>query len=138
MNYIENARRLRPIIEQAAQPLDDSTALQAVELYPNWAPNIKYSVDFKVQYNSKLYRVIQGHTSQESWTPEAAASLFTEINEANEGTLDNPIPYNGNMVLEKGKYYSQDGVVYLCNRDSINPVYHGLKDLVGLYVETVN
>ena len=51
------------------------------------------------------------------------------------GTVENPIPYEGNMVLENGKYYSQDGVVYLCNRDSVHAIYHNLKDLVGHYVE---
>jgi hypothetical protein len=71
------------------------------------------------------------------------ASLYVEVTpeytDTGEemGTIENPIEYNGNMVLENGKYYSQDGVTYLCNRDTINPVYHALKDLVGLYVETV-
>ena len=51
------------------------------------------------------------------------------------GTLENPIEYSGNMVLEEGKYYIQDGVTYLCNRDTVNPVYHNLSDLVGHYVE---
>ena len=41
------------------------------------------------------------------------------------------------MVLENGKYYSQGGMTYLCTRDSGSPVYHALKDLVGLYVEAV-
>ena len=53
------------------------------------------------------------------------------------GTLENPIEYNGNMILEIGKYYIQDGIIYLCNRDTGNPVYHNLSDLVGLYVEYV-
>jgi hypothetical protein len=69
--------------------------------------------------------------------------LYVEVtpdyNEQGEemGTLENPIPYEGNMVLENGKYYIQDGVTYLCNRDSGNPVYHALKVLIGLYVEVV-
>jgi hypothetical protein len=42
------------------------------------------------------------------------------------------------MALENGKYYSQDGVIYYCNRDTVNPVYSALKDLVGLYVEVAN
>ena len=42
------------------------------------------------------------------------------------------------MALVSGKYYSQDGVVYLCNRDTINPVYNTLRELVGIYVEIVN
>lgn len=42
------------------------------------------------------------------------------------------------MALENGKYYTQSNVVYLCNRDTGNPVYNQLSDLVGLYVEVVN
>jgi hypothetical protein len=41
------------------------------------------------------------------------------------------------MALEHGKYYTQDGVTYLCIRDTGNPVYNHLSDLVGLYVEIV-
>ena len=43
----------------------------------------------------------------------------------------------GNMALVSGKYYSQDGVVYLCTRDTVNPVYNPLRELVGLYVKEV-
>ena len=37
--------------------------------------------------------------------------------------------------MESGKYYNQGGAVYLCTRDTVNPVYSALADLVGLYVE---
>jgi hypothetical protein len=67
-----------------------------------------------------------------------AASLFAEVAASSEqGTLDNPIPYNNNMELEQGKYYSQDGVTYLCTRSTGVPVYNALRDLVGLYVQVV-
>lgn len=39
------------------------------------------------------------------------------------------------MALESGKYYSQSGAVYLCTRDTVNPVYQLLNELVGIYVE---
>jgi hypothetical protein len=42
------------------------------------------------------------------------------------------------MTLEAGKYYLQDGVIYLCIRDTENPVYNALAELVGLYVEESN
>lgn len=135
MSIIEDARKLRPIIEQAMQSVNDSTAVQAVELYPKWAVGVAYSVGFKVQYNGRLYKVIQPHTSQSDWTPDKVPSLFTEINETDKGTLDNPIPYNGNMELEMGKYYSQYGVVYICTRDI--KTTHDLKNLVGHFVEVV-
>lgn len=132
MSIIDDARKLRPIIEQAMQSVDE---VEAVKLYPHWVVGVAYSVDFKVQYGGRLYKVLQAHTSQADWTPDIVPSLFTEINETDKGTLDNPIPYNGNMELETGKYYSQDGKVYLCTRD-ISAV-HPLSALVGLYVELV-
>lgn len=135
MSILDDARKLRPIIEQAMQSVNDSTAVQAVELYPHWAVGVAYTVGFKVQYNGRLYKVIQPHTSQADWTPDKVPSLFTEINETDKGTLDNPIPYNGNMELEMGKYYSQYGVVYICTRDI--KTTHDLKDLVGHFVEVV-
>ena len=80
---------------------------------------------------------MQAHTSQTGWEPENAASLWEEICESHVGTKDDPIPYSGNMALESGKYYIQDGFVYRCTRDTVNPVYNALADLVGLYVEKV-
>ena len=42
---------------------------------------------------------------------------------------------DGNMELFEGLYYIQNGIVYLCTRNTEQPVYHALSDLVGLYVE---
>lgn len=115
--------------------VDDNTALRMIGFYPEWATNVSYAIGFKVRYNGKLYRVLQAHTSLVGWEPEAALSLWEEINETHSGSLEDPIPYSGNMALESGKYYIQDLVIYLCNRNTEIPVYQPLKDLVGLYVE---
>ena len=137
MNYLEQARILRPIIETAVQNLSDSDALEAVTLHPAWAIGKDYPAGHKVQRNGRLWRCIQAHTSHEGWEPESAASLCEGIDEAHAGTLADPIPYEGNMALVAGLYYVQDGKVYLCNRDTVNPVYNTLAELVGLYVEMV-
>ena len=100
-------------------------------------PNTAYAVGYKVQRNGKLWRTRQAHTSQVTWEPENAASLWETINETHDGTIDDAIPYDGNMVLEKGKHYTQNNIIYLCNRDTVNPVHHTLAELVGLYVEEV-
>jgi hypothetical protein len=117
--------------------VNDNTALRMKGFYPEWATGISYEPGFKVRYNSKLWRTIQAHTSQAGWEPENTPSLWEQINETHEGTIDDPIPYDGNMVLAAGLYYYQNHAIYLCNRDSGNPVYHPLSDLVGLYVEVV-
>lgn len=144
----EAAERTRPLTESEVSRMliaqqintltvDDNTALRMTEFYPEWASGQSYTAGYKVQRNGKLWRVLQAHTSQAGWEPENAASLWTEICESHAGTLDDPIPYSGNMALESGKYYSQDGKIYRCIRDTGNPVYNALSELVGLYVEEV-
>lgn len=134
----EKARALRPLIERAAASLSDEDALGGVELFPAWVFDTYYTAGDRVRYGSKLYRVLQNHTSQADWLPDLTPALYAEVEKPGEGdTPDSPIAYNGNMALINGKYYSQDGVVYRCIRDTINPVYAALRDLVGLYVEVV-
>ena len=113
----------------------DEQALKVPSLYPAWRPGMDCKAGDRVQRGGALYKALQDHTSQDGWEPENAPSLWTEICETHAGTLDDPIPYSGNMALEAGKYYSQSGAVYLCTRDTVNPVYSDLADLVGLYVE---
>lgn len=136
------ALKLRHQIETAVQSLADSEALEVVTLYPKWTDLIGKTVDkaeYKFQYNGKLYKTIPAnHTFQADWVPGVGTeSIYTRIDETHAGALTDPIPYDGNMALESGKYYIQDGVIYLCSRDTVNPVYNPLADLVGLYVETV-
>jgi hypothetical protein len=117
--------------------VDDNTALRMRSFYPEWASGESYGVGHKVQYGGKLWRVLQAHTAQVGWQPTNAPSLWEQINETHDGTIDDAIPYDGNMALESGKYYTQNDVIYLCNRDTVNPVYHALSELVGLYVVEV-
>ena len=118
-------------------PVDDATAIRMKSFYPEWAAATTYAIGFKVQYGGRLYKAIQAHTSQTGWEPVSVPSLWTEINEVHSGTLDDAIPYNNNMALEKDKYYIQYNQFYLCIRDTVNPVYNDLADLVGLFVEVV-
>lgn len=127
------------VAQMQAQSLEDAQALTVKAIYPQWAEVIGQTVKqgFKFLYGDALCKVIQpdGLTIQEQYIPgEGTESLYAVIDETHAGTKEDPIPYTGNMALENGKYYSQDGVIYLCNRDTEIPVYQALKDLVGLYV----
>lgn len=118
--------------------VDDATAYRMREFYPVWAAGMAYSAGDRLVYNGELYKVLTAHTAQETWLPGTGTeSIYTRIDEQHDGTKYDPIPYNGNMALESGKYYSQGGVTYLCNRDTGNPVYNALSELVGIYVEVV-
>jgi hypothetical protein len=126
-------------------PVDDNTALRMREFYPEWAPGTEYTteagrpVGYKVQRNGRLWKLKQEHTSLAHWEPGATGteSLWEEVNETHSGELTDPIPYNGNMALKAGLYYIQNSVIYHCIRDTVNPVYNPLAELVGLYVEEV-
>ena len=133
----EKALTLRAMIEKASESLEDADALKAIELYPAWKPNVHYYEGDRRRYGDKLYRVRQEHDSQAQYPPGIdTAALYEEVAaNAEQGTRDNPIPYTGNMALEAGKYYSQDGITYLCFRDTVNPVYNALSELANLYVE---
>lgn len=136
MISIERARQLRALIEKAAVSLSDEDALDGVELFPAWVAGIAYKQGDRFRFGEKLYRVLQDHTSQADWLPDFTPSLYAEVEKPGQGdTPDNPIPYNGNMELIEGKYYSQNSIVYHCFRGTGIPVYSNLADLVGIYVE---
>ena len=130
----------RMLIEQQVNTLDvdHNTALRMKEFYPEWVVGVAYPVSFKVRRGDGLWRCRQDHTSQVDWEPERAASLWEQICESHDGSLDDPIPYSGNMALEEGKYYHQEFVIYRCFRDTGIPVYNALGELVGLYMEVIS
>lgn len=119
--------------------VDDQTALRMIAFYPEYEVDHEYKPGEKFVSASKLYKVLQAHTSQSMWVPGAAGteSLYARIDEEHDGTKYDPIPYEGNMALENGKYYTQSDVLYKCTRDTGNPVYNTLAELVGIYVEVV-
>ena len=143
----EAQERTRPLTESEVSRLiiaqqintltvDDNTALRMLEFYPEGTAGQAYTAGYKVQHGGKLWRCIQAHTSQDSWAPSTdTASLWERIDETHAGTQYDPIPYDGSMALTAGLYYIQDGVTYLCTRDTGNPVYNALSELVGIYVE---
>lgn len=71
--------KIREMIEKASASLPDADAIEAVGLFPAWAVGVAYSVGERVQYDGKLYKVVQAHTSQADWTPPTIPALFTEV-----------------------------------------------------------
>ena len=115
MTYTERAIQLRPVIEQAAQSLDDETALTAVELYPIWSATGTYAVDVRVQYKGILYRCLVEHTAQETWTPTDAPSLWAKVLIPDPDVIpeweqpDSTNPYmTGDKVAHNGKTWVSD------------------------------
>ena len=144
----ENTRQYTPeevmktIFQQSINTynIEDSKSLRMIEYYPLYQDLIDTEVEagFKLQHNGILYKTLKKQTISNAYVPGVGTeSLYMVVVEDHKGTLEDPIPYAGNMILEKDKYYIQDSVVYKCTRDSVNPLYNDLKDLINLYVEKV-
>ena len=150
INQVARLKRTTQLIAQNIKEMNNlhlsaADALEVKDWYPKWGEDEDFKegdtikAGTKFQFAAKLYEALQDHTIMLHYEPSIdTASLYKEVtreDDATLGTKENPIQYDGNMALENGKYYAQGGVTYLCTRDTINPVYNALKDLVGLYVE---
>ena len=114
--------------------LTDGEALKVKGMYPEWEELIgqPLTAGTKLQYNGKLYKVIQAHTAQADWEPSGLPALYGLVTESHAGTLEDPVPYERNMVLEQGKYYTQYGVTYKCVTGSIVGYDADLTELLSL------
>jgi hypothetical protein len=127
-------------------------ALTAVELFPFWKElcdepqkdgtkgRVVEKKGFRFQHDKKLYRTEQpNYHFVEHYIPGAPGteSLFSKVDESHAGSKDDPIPFEQNMEIYEGLYYTQNGVLYRCIRSSRQPLYHDLALLVGSYVEVV-
>lgn len=70
---------LKDYIKKSRQEVTDSTALIGKDLHPEWDETKTYSVGDRVRYNEDLYKCLQAHTAQATWTPTDAPSLWTKV-----------------------------------------------------------
>ena len=127
---MDNNELLRQIIQSAIkyarQIADDTEALNVKFLYKEFDKQIGRTLEVGefIQYNDKLYKVLQAHTVQENWTPEAAPSLFAEVltDPTGETILEWQQPSSTNPYM-KGDKVRYEGVVYesLINQNVWSP-----------------
>lgn len=140
----ERAYAIVDAIKNIRASLTDEMALEYIALYPDWEIGMELTIGDRIEHNGKLYKVITTHTTQETWEPDVALTLFEPIDVVNEGTLDKPIIAAVGMTYFKDKYYldETDGKVYLCIRDDSNGngtvLYYTPSALVGTYFELAN
>lgn len=128
-----------------AQSLPDEQAVTVKAIYPAYDPNgVQYPVDFKVLQDDVLYKCLQEHTSQESWAPGIAPSIWVAVDTGEHaGTQEDPIPVpdtvtTAGMEYECGKYYSEGEKTYLMDRQGMDEgdkvtLYFPPSALIGQY-----
>lgn len=106
-NLVDFARKLRPYIEKAAMFLDDIDALEAIQLFPIWTEDTSYLKDDRVRYDNILYKCLQAHTSQLTWTPISAPSLWAKVLIPDPEVIpewEQPDATNGYQIGDKVSY----------------------------------
>lgn len=116
MSYLNGAKKLRAAMTIAGAILTDEQALTVSIIYPIWDGNgTVYSVGDRVLYNSILYKCLQAHTSQSTWNPADAPSLWAKVLIPTPGVIpdweqpDSTNPYaKGDKVKHKDKIWVSD------------------------------
>lgn len=131
----------KALINQADIP--DATALRMKSYYPTFdeivGKGTEVDVGFRFTYDEKLWSVRQKHTPQSIYPPSVdTASLYEVVDDSHAGTKEDPIPYDTTMVVYKDKYYTYKYKLYLCIRDSEQPLYAEPQNLLGNYFDEIN
>lgn len=101
--------------------------LQCVSVLPEWKEFIggKMEAHQRFQFNKEAWEARQEiSVVLEGQEPGiSTAALYQRIESSHAGTKEDPIPYSQLMSVYKDKYYTENGVLYLCLEDSGQPLY---------------
>lgn len=97
----------------------DEFALQTIDMFPYWKTGLTITQDditngkHRYQYNGKLYRCVQAHTTQEDWTPDKTPALWVEVSLEEWPEWKQPAGAHdaykkGDKVTHNGKKWSSD------------------------------
>lgn len=130
MNKLQAAEQFRRALQMFAQSLTNEEALEIATVYPKYEVGKTYKENEYLIYGEtstgdpQLYKVVQGHTSQEDWKPDETPSLYEPIglNQAGYPVWSKPsgahdaystgdvVDYNGTLYVSviDGNVYSPD------------------------------
>lgn len=78
--HMQEAKAIRASIDGLAANQTDEILIDNMAAFPHWnGDGVQYLTGMHVQYDGKLYRVIQPHTSQPDWTPDKVPALFVRV-----------------------------------------------------------
>lgn len=102
--------------------LTDEQAIQVPYVFDDWDPNgVEYEKDIsRVQYDGKLWKCVTSHTSQPSWTPKDAPSLWVRIDDPSEEWPEWRQPTGSTDAYSKGDKVSHNGKHWISNIDGEN------------------
>ena len=125
MNRIQAAAQMRRALQMFAASLGEEDALIIASVYPEWDGNSKaYKTGEWVKYgedamgDARLYQVLQDHTSQPQWTPDAATSLYKRVGVSADGTPKWVQPVGATDAYNKGDVVEHNGAKWVSDIDA--------------------
>ncbi len=120
------AKQMNRFMQMSVQAsnLDDDKAMEVADLYPAWKSTKSYAVDEIIKYGvnadgeTQLYKVIQAHTSQDDWTPDASPSLYKKIGFTDDGVSIWTQPLGSTDAYMKGDIVSHNGSLWTSDVDN--------------------
>lgn len=109
--------QMRKVAQFSVQTPDltDKQILEIALIYPEWKADTEYKENDVCRFDGNLYRCEQAHTSQASWTPDAAPSLWSQIDIADDGIDVWTQPTGAHNAYNKGDrvhYPKKDSPIY--------------------------
>lgn len=128
--------QLKELAQAQVAELTDDEAKKVPALFHLWETEKAYAVGDRVWYQASLYKCVQAHTSQSTWNPKDAVSLWANVSEESQdadGSREHPYAWEQGMTSYNGNYYTEDGILYLCIRDSGIPLNFPISSLINNY-----
>lgn len=75
----KEAVEVRDAINIFLETVSDEEVESVKVLFPHWKVGVQYEINARVRFKDNIYKVLQAHTSQEDWMPDAAVSLYTPL-----------------------------------------------------------
>lgn len=118
MTVIEQAEAIREAMDYAGATLEDEQALICVRLYRPWGIGREYAAGDFLTYGTnsvgdpQLFKVVQAHTSQADWQPDATPALYVAVGLDAEGYPVWAQPTGAHDAYNKGDVVNYNGVLY--------------------------
>ena len=98
--------------------LDETTASEHLDVFSSWEPDVDYAVGNLRQYGDVLYKCIQPHRSQPTWTPDKAVSLWAKAGDPMEEWPAWSQPIGAHDAYMKGDKVTYEGEHWISTADN--------------------
>ena len=118
MNKLQAAEQFRKALQMFAASLSDEQAMEVATIYDPWTVGKTYAVGEFVTHGEngvgdpQLYKVVQAHTAQADWKPDATPALYVAIGLDEKGYPIWSQPTGAHDAYNIGDIVDYNGTLY--------------------------